>query len=197
MSYFKESTSGILETRTALIYDGVMILAEAMKQLGAEQILPQAIDCDDKSSVWPTGFTLTNYMKSVFWLRVTSVNENANYFSFYSNFQSLHNGLTGDIEFDTHGLRSNFTVDIMDLRWDGLSKIGNWKSEGNYRVNFTKVEPTLSNYDKDYGPISNKTFRVIIALVNILIYDFPDILSKVTIIMFIGLGRVRVIRITC
>lgn len=63
---FEESTSGILGTHTALIYDGIMILAEAMKQLGAAQIQPQSIDCDDKSSVWPTGFTLTNYMKSVF-----------------------------------------------------------------------------------------------------------------------------------
>lgn len=55
----------------------------------------------------------------------------------------------------------------MDLRWDGLSKIGNWKSEGNYRLNFTKVEAATSDSDKDYGPITNKTFRVIIAIVNI------------------------------
>lgn len=84
-----------------------------------------------------------------------------------SIFQSLHNGLTGGIEFDNHGLRSNITVDIMDLRWDGLNRIGNWKSEGNYRVNLTKVEAPLNDNDKDYGPISNKTFRVIIAIVNI------------------------------
>lgn len=53
----------------------------------------------------------------------------------------------------------------MDLRWDGLNKIGNWKSKGDYRVNFTKIEPPSNENDKDYGPISNKTFRVIIALV--------------------------------
>lgn len=158
----EESTSGILETHTALIYDGIMILAEAMKQLGAEQIKPQSIDCDDPSSVWPTGLTLTNFMKSVFcarpeWIRIQ--------LNLHICFQSLHNGLTGDIEFDNHGLRSNISVDIMDLRWDGLNKIGNWKSEGNYRVNFTKVEAPPNESDKDYGPISNKTFRVIIALV--------------------------------
>lgn len=63
--YSKESTSGILETHTALIYDGIMILAEAIKQLGDEQIKPLAIDCGDTSSVWPSGYTLTNFMKSV------------------------------------------------------------------------------------------------------------------------------------
>lgn len=65
--HIEESSSGILETHTALIYDGIMILAEAIKQLGADQIVPEDIDCDDSSSVWPSGFTLTNFMKSVFW----------------------------------------------------------------------------------------------------------------------------------
>lgn len=163
--YLEESTSGILETHTALIYDGIMILAEALKQLGAEQIQPQAIDCDDKSSVWPTGFTLTNFMKNVCILgyvlpRMRLLIICVRY------FQNFHNGLTGVIEFDTQGLRSNISVDIMDLRWDGLNKIGNWRSEGNYRVNFTKVEAVEIEGDKDLVPISNKTFKVIIAIVS-------------------------------
>lgn len=69
-SSFIESMSDALETRTALIYDGVMILAEAIKQLGTEQIQPHEIYCNVTDSVWPTGFTLTNYIKSVFCLSV-------------------------------------------------------------------------------------------------------------------------------
>lgn len=151
-----------------------MILAEAIKQLGAEQIIPQAIDCDDKSSVWPSGFTLTNFMKSVSAEQDSKCSTMHIQFDFFPfrNIQSLHSGLTGDIEFDNHGLRSNISVDIMDLRWDGLRKIGNWKSEGNYRVNFTKVEAPTTDSDKDYGPITNKTFRVIIAIVNTFIRNF-------------------------
>lgn len=55
-----------------------MILAEAMKQLGTEHIKPVTIECDDKSSVWPTGYTLTNFMKNVFQLSVLMHEDSAN-----------------------------------------------------------------------------------------------------------------------
>lgn len=60
----------------------------------------------------------------------------------------------------------------MDLRWNGLNKIGNWRSEGDYRVNFTKSEIKTDEMDSDIGPIYNKTFRVIVALVNSRLIQF-------------------------
>lgn len=63
----------MLQTSTALIHDGVMILAEALKQIGVEHLKVgydpdigrQEIDCDDPNSIWSKGYTITNYMKNV------------------------------------------------------------------------------------------------------------------------------------
>lgn len=57
-----------LQTNTALIYDGVMILAEALKQIGYAHLeldLMEKISCYNTQSAWSKGYTLTNFMKSV------------------------------------------------------------------------------------------------------------------------------------
>lgn len=57
-----------MQTSTALIYDGIMILAEALKQIGFEHLqvrYDQRIDCFDAKSTWSKGYTITNYMKNV------------------------------------------------------------------------------------------------------------------------------------
>ena len=46
-------------------------------------------------------------------------------------------GLTGRIKFDQHGLRTDFTLEIVELKKDGLLKVGTYnESEG--KVNFTR-----------------------------------------------------------
>lgn len=58
----------LLQTNTALIYDAVMIIAEALKQIGYEHLDLNAMDkisCYDSQSAWIKGYTLTNFIKSV------------------------------------------------------------------------------------------------------------------------------------
>lgn len=55
----------VLDTHTALIYDGIMLLAEAVRQFGEDKIESAQIDCNNKSSVWSEGLSLVNYMKTV------------------------------------------------------------------------------------------------------------------------------------
>lgn len=62
----------MIQTGTALIYDGIMILAQALKQIGVEHLrlangLPddQIIECFNAESAWSKGYTLINFMKNV------------------------------------------------------------------------------------------------------------------------------------
>ncbi len=50
--------------------------------------------------------------------------------SFSLSLQIEMDGLTGKIVFDTRGFRSDFTLDIIELKKDGMSKVGDdgWES---------------------------------------------------------------------
>ena len=48
-------------------------------------------------------------------------------------------GLTGRIKFDQHGLRTDFTLEIVELKKDGLLKVGTY-NESTEKVNFTRKE---------------------------------------------------------
>lgn len=58
----------MMQTSTALIFDGIMILAQALKQIGSMHLdleYGQKIYCSDPNSRWNKGLTITNYMKWV------------------------------------------------------------------------------------------------------------------------------------
>lgn len=65
-------------------------------------------------------------------------------------------GLTGTIKFDQHGLRTDFQLEIVELKKDGLVKVGIWQE--NKGVNFTR------NFTESYSEIveslQNKTLVV-------------------------------------
>ena len=65
-------------------------------------------------------------------------------------------GLTGKIKFDQHGLRTDFELEIVELKKDGLVKVGTWNE--NTGVNFTR------NFTESYSEIveslQNKTLIV-------------------------------------
>ena len=65
-------------------------------------------------------------------------------------------GLTGTIKFDQHGLRSDFTLEIVELKKDGLIKVGVWME--NMGVNFTRN--FTENYNEIVDSLQNKTLVV-------------------------------------
>ena len=70
-------------------------------------------------------------------------------------------GLTGLVKFDTSGFRSDFQLDILNVGWDGIKKIGIWNST-------TTIDwiPESSTYDQNADlTLRNITFRVLISLV--------------------------------
>lgn len=74
----------------------------------------------------------------------------------------LH-GLTGLVQFDNEGLRTNIALDITELTDDGLQRIGTWNSSENEGLRITRLLPPPSGPDSE--SIQNKTFIVLTALV--------------------------------
>lgn len=72
-----------------------------------------------------------------------------------------HMEMTGLIEFDGEGFRSNFNLDVIELRESGIAKIGTWNSSKGLFVISHKGEVLVD----DPLSLRNKTFKVITCLV--------------------------------
>ena len=84
-------------------------------------------------------------------------------------------GLTGTIKFDQHGLRSDFTLEIVELKKDGLIKVGVWME--NMGVNFTRN--FTENYNEIVDSLQNKTLVVTTIFVRYKIYHFEIFVLKI------------------
>lgn len=79
-----------------------------------------------------------------------------------------YDGLSGKIEFDNFGVRSNITVDILELTESGLEKIGTWMYDNANPANRFKItrQPNIPlKMLVDDNSLKNKTLIVITALV--------------------------------
>ncbi|XP_055535887.1 glutamate receptor ionotropic, kainate 2-like isoform X2 [Wyeomyia smithii] len=126
---------------TALMYDAVLLFAEALRHLiGTDPphpLEPIPLKCDDENT-WKSGYSVLNYMKT-----------------------STVHGLTRAIKFDHEGRRSDFLLDIVELGPAGLEKVGVWNSsEG---LNFTRKKEGAA-LAMDDATLQNRTFRVLTAL---------------------------------
>jgi hypothetical protein len=65
-------------------------------------------------------------------------------------------GLTGQISFDSLGFRSNFNLDIVELKKEGLTKVGSWNREigVNFTRNFTEAYEGIKN------SLKNQTLKI-------------------------------------
>jgi glutamate receptor, ionotropic, invertebrate len=158
-------TAEKLRVETALMYDGVLLLAEALKDLeGHTQLETVSLKCND-AATWKNGYSIVNYMKTV----------GSFSYQLFSNsfiplcFQSIIYGLSRVIKFDHHGHRSNFLLDIVELGQEGLKKIGTWNSTEGLKM---AREQDIAQSALDDGSLRNKTFVVITALVSKLLAAF-------------------------
>lgn len=56
--------AGKMRSQTALVYDAVLLLAEAVRQLDVEQLKPRKLNCNNLES-WDHGNSVTNFMRNV------------------------------------------------------------------------------------------------------------------------------------
>lgn len=84
-----------------------------------------------------------------------------------------YDGITGKIEFDNAGVRSNITVDILEVNEFGLEKVGTWmygieNSADRLKINRQPTPP--SRMPIDDNTLRNKSLTIITALVINTIY---------------------------
>lgn len=77
-------------------------------------------------------------------------------------FQIKYDGISGRIEFDNVGVRSNITIDVLSLSEDGLNAIGNWTV--NTGLALYPSQQKYSRYTSDDYSLRNKSLTVITAL---------------------------------
>lgn len=128
-----------LQINTALTYDAVMLFYHVMLQ--HQDIKVSGIDCDDRESSFVNGTSIFNSMKTI------------------ASFK----GLSGEIQFDQHGNRENFQLDLLELTSEGLHKTGTWNSSKG-------IQP-LKGKQMDKGTIDpndlkNKTLTVLTVIVS-------------------------------
>lgn len=54
-----------MRLQTAIVYDGVQLLADTFKQLGLQQIQPIEIFCHGNETIWEKGTSISNFMRNV------------------------------------------------------------------------------------------------------------------------------------
>nr|CAD7431086.1 unnamed protein product [Timema monikensis] len=128
-----------LRVSTALMYDAVFLFAKALQQAEGLGLIVEPLDCESDKN-WIHGTNLINFMK---------------------DGQNSFKGLTGMIQFDNEGFRSNLLLDIVELSLSGLQKVGTWNStEG---LNLTRIPELKAPFVGD-DTLANKTLVVLTAI---------------------------------
>ncbi|KAG4072084.1 hypothetical protein HA402_015583 [Bradysia odoriphaga] len=115
------SESSKISVQAALIFDAVLLLAEALKQLNPGRLRPKQLNCNDNEA-WDSGNSITNFMRN-----------------------TIVQGLTGEVRFDNRGYRSNFAADLIELTSSGISQVGTWNATLTDRLNITRQLESLRN----------------------------------------------------
>ncbi|XP_072923149.1 glutamate receptor 1-like isoform X3 [Hemitrygon akajei] len=126
-----------LKYTSAMTLDGVLVLSEAFKYLRKTRIdiarRGNAGDCLANPAVpWGQGIDIQRALQQV-----------------------RSEGLTGNIQFDEFGHRTNYTVSVLELKTDGMRKIGYWNEDDKFVA--TTGDLHVSN---DTSGIQNQTYIV-------------------------------------
>ncbi|XP_067125928.1 glutamate receptor ionotropic, kainate 2-like isoform X2 [Centruroides vittatus] len=114
-------------TETILIYDAVMMFAKIMNDNFLNQPFSTAYFSCEYPTTWYYGNQTTDYLK----------------------WNSFH-GISGDITFNNKGKRTNITLDVVQIKKEGLRSIGNWTGSeilliDDYTEVFAEVAEVLAN----------------------------------------------------
>ncbi|CAG0921786.1 unnamed protein product [Notodromas monacha] len=121
-----------MKTEAALMYDAVQVFANALTKLGSSQVInTKSINCDG-DNFWEHGHSLINYMK----------------------LEDME-GLTGKIVFDSQGLRTFFSLDLMKLTERGLVKAGVWTPN---QISYIPIDHTIAKFES--SSLFNRTLIV-------------------------------------
>ncbi|XP_047644657.1 glutamate receptor ionotropic, kainate 5 isoform X3 [Phacochoerus africanus] len=115
----------------ALMFDAVHVVVSAVRELNrSQEIGVKPLACTS-ANIWPHGTSLMNYLRMV-----------------------EYDGLTGRVEFNSKGQRTNYTLRILEKARQGHREIGVWYSNRTLAMNATTLDINLSQ------TLANKTLVV-------------------------------------
>uniref|UniRef100_A0A8B9RMC4 Glutamate receptor n=1 Tax=Astyanax mexicanus TaxID=7994 RepID=A0A8B9RMC4_ASTMX len=133
---FPEARNTPLKYTSALSYDAILVIAEAFRYLRRQRVdvsrRGSAGDCLANPAVpWSQGIDIERALKMV---QVP--------------------GMTGNIQFDSFGRRSNYTIDVYEMKAGGPRKIGYWNEFERF------VNIMDQPYSNDSSSVENRTIVV-------------------------------------
>ncbi|KAH1179942.1 hypothetical protein KIL84_005992 [Mauremys mutica] len=121
----------------ALLFDAVHVVVGAVRELNrSQEIGVRPLACAS-AGIWQHGTSLMNYLRMV-----------------------EYEGLTGHVEFNSKGQRTNYTLRILEKAPDGHREIGVWYSNRTLAMNATTLAMDVSE------SLANKTLIVTTILEN-------------------------------
>nr|XP_009682804.1 PREDICTED: glutamate receptor 3 isoform X4 [Struthio camelus australis] len=133
---FPEAKNSPLKYTSALTHDAVLVIAEAFRYLRRQRVdvsrRGSAGDCLANPAVpWSQGIDIERALKMV-----------------------QVQGMTGNIQFDTYGRRTNYTIDVYEMKASGSRKAGYWNE-------YERFVPTLDLLpSNDTSSVENRTIVV-------------------------------------
>uniref|UniRef100_A0A8C6T6F2 Glutamate receptor n=1 Tax=Neogobius melanostomus TaxID=47308 RepID=A0A8C6T6F2_9GOBI len=122
---------------SALMFDAVHVVVGAVRELNrSQEIGVKPLSCTS-SQIWQHGTSLMNYLRMV-----------------------EYDGLTGRVEFNSKGQRTNYTLRILEKHRGGHKEIGIWYSNNTLAMNSTSLDINVSE------TLANKTLIVTTILEN-------------------------------
>ncbi|XP_040428815.1 glutamate receptor 3 isoform X4 [Cygnus olor] len=133
---FPEAKNSPLKYTSALTHDAVLVIAEAFRYLRRQRVdvsrRGSAGDCLANPAVpWSQGIDIERALKMV-----------------------QVQGMTGNIQFDTYGRRTNYTIDVYEMKAAGSRKAGYWNE-------YERFVPSLDQLpSNDTSSVENRTIVV-------------------------------------
>ncbi|XP_055780814.1 glutamate receptor ionotropic, kainate 5-like isoform X2 [Salvelinus fontinalis] len=116
---------------SALMFDAVHVVVGAVRELNrSQEIGVKPLSCTSPQ-IWQHGTSLMNYLRMV-----------------------EYDGLTGHVEFNSKGQRTNYTLRILEKHRRGHREIGIWYSNNTLAMNATSLDINVSE------TLANKTLVV-------------------------------------
>ncbi|XP_062848801.1 glutamate receptor ionotropic, kainate 5 [Trichomycterus rosablanca] len=122
---------------SALLFDAMHVVASAVQELNrSQEIGVKPLSCSSPQ-IWQHGTSLMNYLRMV-----------------------EYDGLTGHVEFNSKGQRTNYTLHVLEKHKSGHKQIGIWYSNNTLVMNSSSLDINVSEM------LANKTLIITTILEN-------------------------------
>ncbi|XP_061573147.1 glutamate receptor ionotropic, kainate 5 isoform X2 [Cololabis saira] len=149
---------------SALMFDAVHVVVGAVRELNrSQEIGVKPLSCTSPQ-IWQHGTSLMNYLRMPSAIHHSSC-KLCQHLGFgvaplSCDVQVEYDGLTGRVEFNSKGQRTNYTLRILEKHRGGHKEIGIWYSNNTLAMNSTSLDINVSE------TLANKTLIVTTILEN-------------------------------